>query len=85
MMLDDASTGPLSPIYPDPAVHILDQKFTKCRLFNASVEKLASGTRWGEGPVSFGDARALDGASVRPGCRSNAPARTAGQADLSAS
>jgi hypothetical protein len=49
MMLDTGSTGPLSSIYPDPAVHILDQKFTKYRLFNASVEKLASGTRWGEG------------------------------------
>ena len=59
MTLNDASTGPLSPIYPDPAVHILEQKFTKYRLFNASVEKLASGTRWGEGPVWFGDARCL--------------------------
>ena len=59
MMLDDGSTGPLSTIYPDPAVHILDQKFTKYRLFNAGVEKLASGTRWGEGPVWFGDARCL--------------------------
>jgi hypothetical protein len=29
MTLDDASTGSLSPIYPDPAVHILDQKFNK--------------------------------------------------------
>jgi len=59
MTLDDGSTGPLSPIYPDPAVHTLDQKFAKYRLFNASVEKLASGTRWGEGPVWFGDARCL--------------------------
>jgi hypothetical protein len=58
-MLDDGSTGPLSTIYPDPAVHILDQRFAKYRLFNASVEKLASGTRWGEGPVWFGDARCL--------------------------
>jgi gluconolactonase len=59
MMLDIGSIGPLSSIYPDPAVHILDQKFAKYRLFNASVEKLASGTRWGEGPVWFGDARCL--------------------------
>ena len=58
-MLDVGSTGPLSSIYPDPAVQILDQKFAKYRLFNASVEKLASGTRWGEGPVWFGDARCL--------------------------
>jgi gluconolactonase len=59
MMLDDGPTGPLSTIYPDPAVHILDQKFAKYRLFNASLEKLASGTRWGEGPVWFGDVRCL--------------------------
>jgi gluconolactonase len=59
MMLDDGPTGPLSAIYPDPAVHILDQKFAKYRLFNASLEKLASGTRWGEGPVWFGDVRCL--------------------------
>jgi gluconolactonase len=59
MMLDDGSMGPLSTICPDPSVHILDQKFTKYRLFNAGVEKLASGTRWGEGPAWFGDARCL--------------------------
>jgi gluconolactonase len=58
-MLEVGSAGPLSSIYPDPAVQILDQKFAKYRLFNASVEKLASGTRWGEGPVWFGDARCL--------------------------
>ena len=58
-MLDDGSTEPLSTIYPDPDVHILDQKFTKYRLFNAGVEKLASGTRWKKGPVWFGDARCL--------------------------
>jgi gluconolactonase len=58
-MLDAGPTGPLSSLYPDPAVHILDQKFAKYRLFNASVERLASGTRWGEGPVWFGDARCL--------------------------
>jgi gluconolactonase len=49
-MLDDGSMGPLSTIYPDPAVQILDQRFTKYRKFNSGVEKLASGTRWGEGP-----------------------------------
>jgi gluconolactonase len=58
MTLDDGSTGPLSPIYPDPAVHMLDQKFTnigvQCRCGEAGF-----GTRWGEGPVWFGDARCL--------------------------
>jgi gluconolactonase len=45
--------------YPDPAIEILDPSFTKYRLFNAAVERLASGCRWSEGPVWFGDARQL--------------------------
>jgi len=45
--------------YPDPAIEVLDPSFLKYRLFNASVEQLASGTRWGEGPVWFGDGRYL--------------------------
>jgi gluconolactonase len=45
--------------YPDPAVEILDPAFAACRLFSASVEQLASGLRWGEGPVWFGDGRYL--------------------------
>ena len=45
--------------YPDPAVRSLDPSFNKYRLFNASVERLATGMRWCEGPVYFGDARCL--------------------------
>jgi gluconolactonase len=45
--------------YPDPAVEVLDASFNKYRLFNAGVERLATGTRWGEGPVWFGDGRYL--------------------------
>jgi gluconolactonase len=45
--------------YPDPAIEILDPRFGKYRLMNAGVERLASGTRWGEGPVWFGDMRCL--------------------------
>ena len=45
--------------YPDPAIQILDPSFLKYRLFNASVEQLFTGTRWGEGPVWFGDGRYL--------------------------
>ena len=45
--------------YPDPAVEILDRKFERLRLFNASVERLATGMRWCEGPVWFGDGRYL--------------------------
>ncbi|CAM5189110.1 Uronate dehydrogenase OS=Castellaniella defragrans OX=75697 GN=HNR28_001543 PE=3 SV=1 [Castellaniella defragrans] len=45
--------------YPDPSIEVLDRSFLKYRLFNASVERLAGGTRWGEGPVWFGDGRYL--------------------------
>jgi gluconolactonase len=43
--------------YPDPAVQILDESFAKYRIFNAAVERLATGFRWAEGPVWFGDGR----------------------------
>src|SRR5215813_3914947 len=43
--------------YPDPAVEVLDPSFAKYRLFNAAVERLATGMRWSEGPVWFGDGR----------------------------
>src|SRR6266852_1579558 len=43
--------------YPDPAVEILDESFAKYRIFNAAVERLATGFRWAEGPVWFGDGR----------------------------
>jgi len=45
--------------YPDPAVKNLDPRFAKYRLALASVERLYTGTRWGEGPVYFGDGRYL--------------------------
>ncbi|PJI40257.1 SMP-30/gluconolactonase/LRE family protein [Ferrovibrio sp.] len=45
--------------YPDPAVQVLDDSFAKLRLRTAAVEKLASGYRWAEGPVWFGDQRCL--------------------------
>jgi gluconolactonase len=31
--------------YPDPAVEVLDPSFAKYRIFNAAVERLASGMR----------------------------------------
>ncbi len=43
--------------YPDPAVQVMDASFNKYRLPLASVEQLASGCRWSEGPVYFGDGR----------------------------
>lgn len=45
--------------YPDPAVQVLDDSFAKLRLRTAAVEKLATGFRWAEGPVWFGDQRCL--------------------------
>jgi gluconolactonase len=45
--------------YPDPSVRILDASFTKYRLPLAKVERIASGMRWCEGPVWFGDGRFL--------------------------
>ena len=45
--------------YPDPAVEVLDERFTKYRIGNAVVERLFTGCRWAEGPVWFGDARCL--------------------------
>jgi gluconolactonase len=57
-------TGPTfpftpSPRYPDPAFEILDARARPLRLFSAGVEQLASGCRWAEGPVWFGDGRFL--------------------------
>jgi gluconolactonase len=45
--------------YPDAAIEIVDRSFEKYRVFSASVERLATGFRWCEGPVWFGDARCL--------------------------
>lgn len=45
--------------YPDPSIVALDPSFARYAIFNASVERLWTGARWCEGPVWFGDARAL--------------------------
>lgn len=45
--------------YPDPAVISLDPRFDRLRLPLAGVERLATGCRWCEGPVWFGDGRYL--------------------------
>jgi gluconolactonase len=44
---------------PDPAVEVLHEGFRALRLFSATVERLATGMRWAEGPVWFGDGRYL--------------------------
>ncbi|GHC70218.1 gluconolactonase [Pseudorhodoferax aquiterrae] len=45
--------------YPDPAVVVLDPRFAKVRITSAAVERIATGMRWAEGPVWFGDGRYL--------------------------
>ena len=45
--------------YPDPAIEVVDPLFEKYRLTSAAVERLATGFRWAEGPVWFGDGRFL--------------------------
>ena len=48
-----------APRLPDPAVHVLDPSFEAYRVVLASVERIATGFRWAEGPVWFGDGRYL--------------------------
>ncbi|MBB5695025.1 SMP-30/gluconolactonase/LRE family protein [Muricoccus pecuniae] len=48
-----------SPRTPDPRLRDLDPSFARYRVMNGPVQKLAGGTRWGEGPVWFGDHRCL--------------------------
>ena len=50
------SHGPSIPFetnsrYPDPRIEVLDERFLKLRLFSSSVEQIASGLRWAEGPA----------------------------------
>ena len=45
--------------YPDPAIQALDPRFEKYWLKLSAVERLATGLRWAEGPVWFGDGRYL--------------------------
>jgi gluconolactonase len=39
--------------YPDPAVQILDPSFARYRIYSSTLEQVASGMRWAEGPVYF--------------------------------
>jgi gluconolactonase len=45
--------------YPDPLVRALDPSFGRYRVGLAKVERIATGMRWAEGPVWFGDGRYL--------------------------
>ncbi len=45
--------------YPDPSIIALDPSFDAYHLKLSAVERLATGCRWSEGPVWFGDGRYL--------------------------
>ncbi len=45
--------------YPDPRIEVLDDRFLPLRLLSGTVEQLATGFYWAEGPVWFGDGRYL--------------------------
>ena len=56
--------GPIFPFaasqrLPDPRIEVLDERFLALRLMSGTVEQLASGFYWAEGPVWFGDGRFL--------------------------
>jgi gluconolactonase len=67
--MSTSRTGPSAPSpepawapalrLPDPAVEVLASEGAALCLMNASVERLATGCRWAEGPVWFGDLRCL--------------------------
>ncbi len=57
-LLNDDGWKP-STRYPDPSVISLDPRFDALKLPLAGVERLATGCRWNEGPVWFGDGRYL--------------------------
>src|ERR1700758_1112448 len=46
--------------YPDPAIETLDRRFDAIKPpMNSGLDRLATGFRWAEGPVWFGDGRYL--------------------------
>ena len=57
--LSDQDTWRPASRYPDPAVMSLDPRFDEYKLPLASIERLATGCRWSEGPIWFGDGRYL--------------------------
>src|SRR5262245_42905268 len=58
MEITDSTRMPIVR-YPDAAVQVLQPAFEKYRLALAAVERIATGSRWAEGPVWFGDGRYL--------------------------
>jgi len=57
--MQDASLS-VEPIrYPDARIQALSPRFEKYHLPLAAIDRIATGGRWNEGPVWFGDARCL--------------------------
>ncbi|KAI3591320.1 Gluconolactonase [Cupriavidus sp. U2] len=57
--MQDASLS-VEPIrYPDARIQALSHRFEKYHLPLAAIDRIATGGRWNEGPVWFGDARCL--------------------------
>ena len=54
-----ASWDPEIVRYPDQRIKTLDPRFQPLVLGNAAVERIATGCRFNEGPVWFGDLRCL--------------------------
>jgi gluconolactonase len=45
--------------YPDPDILVLDKRFAKYKIGNASIERLYTGLRWAEGPAWSGEGHYL--------------------------
>ncbi len=59
-MPQDRFAAGAAPIrYPDADIKVLDERFRKYVLGNAGIERIATGMRFTEGPVWFGDGRYL--------------------------
>ncbi len=59
--MDQGPQVPYSPAVrlPDSCIEVLDERFLALRLLSGTIEQLASGFYWAEGPVWFGDGRFL--------------------------
>jgi gluconolactonase len=64
---DEMSWQPSERV-PDAAVREVDAAFARYRLPLCKIERLATGTRWAEGPVWMGDARCLLWSDVPGNC-----------------
>lgn len=45
--------------YPDPAIEVLDRRFSRYVIGSSAIERIWTGGRWTEGPVWFGDLQSL--------------------------